>query len=136
MIPNTDIEGAGFLYPLDLIATVLSLGGSIVLFCLCLRMQSTFMLSLKFILAISIADFFYSFANVLSNFQNSSTEGLCTVEAILRQCSFILSIFFSTCTAIASYKSAEPQSKFNRPRFFILSVTVGPIIFFSVSILG
>ena len=136
MIPNSSIEGAWFLYPLDLIVTILSLCGSLTMFYLCLRIRSPLVLSLKFILAISIADFFYSISNVLSNFESPSTRNLCKVEAIVRQCSFILSIFFSTCVAIASYKGSESHTKFNRSSFFCKAIMLGPLLCFSASVFG
>jgi len=94
-------------------------------------------LSLKFILAISIADFVYSLTNIMTTFQVlHTTFTLCGIEAIIRQSSFILSIFFATCTAIASYKASIPQSKFNRKNFFTFSVIVGPIVCFLTSFSG
>jgi len=137
MIPNSPLPGAFFLFVVDLVVTILSLLGSLLMFYLCLRIRKPFTLSLKFILAISIADFIYSVANLISNFEVlEKTFALCRVEANLRQCSFILSIFFSTCTAIASYKASIPQAKFNKRNFFNLSVTLGPLICFVTGISG
>ncbi len=137
MIPNADIPNAQFLYVLDLVVTTFSIFGSLFMLFLCLRMRRSFTLSLKFILAISIADFFYSLANVISNFERRpDTIGLCLFESIIRHCSFLLSIFFSTCTAVASYKASLPKQSFNQNRFFFLNVTIGTLICIGTCIAG
>jgi len=136
MIPDSGVQGASFLYPLDLTMTFLSLAGSVLMLYFCLRMPSPRTLSVKLILTISIADFFYTIGNVLSNFERESTRTLCAVEAIMRQSSFILSIFFSTCTAIASYKASSPTKNFNQTKFFFTTVIIGPIICIFMSTFG
>jgi len=129
MIPYAPIPGSEFLYGLDLVVTTFSIFGSLFMLFLCLRMRRSLTLSLKFILAISIADFFYSLANVISNFEVVPyTTGLCLFEAVIRHCSFLLSIFFSTCTAVASYKASFPNKKFDQGSFFVLNTTIGSLL--------
>jgi len=137
MIPNSPVPEANLLYNIDLVITILSVIGSLVLCFLCLRVPSPTTLSLKFILAISIADFFYSIANVLSIFEEKTTFKLCWTEANIRQVSFILSIFFSACTAIAFYRGStgthKPQAQL---QFFKKCVTICPLICLLGSVSG
>jgi len=133
MLPFAEVTGKEVLWWLDLIATVLSFVGSLWMVVCCLRAPSPKSLSLKLIAAVGIADFLYSIANLLSNFQVSGTSGsdeddLCSLEAILRQVSYTLSIFFSTCIAVASYLSMSPIKRFNRSLFFMSTVVLGIVI--------
>jgi len=137
MFPNSGVEGATFLYTLDLIATVLSFFGSIFMCYLCLRVPSPKTISIKFIFAIAVSDLFYTIANIMSFFEKvNQTILLCVAEANIRQSSFVLSIFFATCTAIVSYKAAVPHSTFNRGRFFKLSVIVAPLVYVLITLAG
>jgi len=121
-----DTISSDFLYILDIIATGLSFFGSIIICFLCLRMPSPLAVSFKFILAISISDFFYSIANIMSFFETPQTRTLCYLEATMRHSSFILSLFFTTCLAIVSYKALKPQ--FNQRKCFIRAVFIGPLL--------
>ena len=135
MIPNSNVEGASLLWILDLIATILSFLGSLLMLYFCYRVPSPRAASLKFILAVSIADLFYSIANILSNFETSDGP-LCYVEGVIRESSFILTIFFSTCTAVASHKVSWQKGSFSRSTFFILCAIVAPILCIFMSILA
>jgi len=64
----------------------------------------------------------------MSNFENVQTVKLCYIEATIRHSSFILSIFFSACVAIVSYKSLLPQRDFNQRRFYLKSILFGPLV--------
>lgn len=137
MFPDADIPSASFLYSLDLFATIISLIGSLFMCYLCMKVPSPKTISVKFIFAIAIADLFYTIANIMSNFEKlGRTILLCVAEANIRQSSFVLSIFFATCTAIVSYKAALPHSTFNRGRFFKLSVIVAPSVYIFITLLG
>jgi len=137
MIPNSPVPEANLLYHIDLVITILSVVGSLVLCFLCLRVPSPTTLSLKFILAISIADFFYSIANVLSIFETNMTFKLCWTEANIRQVSFILSIFFSACTAIAFYRGSTGTQKIqSQLQFFKKCVTICPLVCLLASVSG
>ena len=137
MIPGSSIPEALLLYKIDLGVTALSLCGSLLMCFFCLRLPSPTTLSLKFILAMSIADFFYSIANVLSNFEGINTQKLCWVESNIRQVSFILSIFFSACTAISSYRRPTGIEKsHNQAHFFKKCVIIGPLLCLLASVSG
>jgi len=104
----------------------------------CLKAPSPKSLPLKLIAAIGFADFFYSVSNLLSNFEKLEGPAfeyfedldLCSWEAELRQISYVLSIFFSTCVAIASYFSSCPGRKFNKSLFFYLSMFFGLVAYY------
>lgn len=131
MLRFAEVEDATFLWWIDLIATSFSFIGSLWMIVHCFKAPSPKSLTLKLIAAIGMADFLYSVSNILSNFEtdieNEESQNfmLCEAEAILRQAAYVLSIFFSTCVAIASYFSACPRRKFKRTLFFYVSVLVG-----------
>jgi len=135
MLPFSDLPSANILWTLDLIATILSFFGSLwIIFC-CLKAPSPKSLSLKIIAAIGCADFLYSLANILSNFEKNvlfiddpEDFNLCVMEAILRQVSYVLSIFFSTCAAVASYYSVCPTRRLHKTIFFCIVMVLGLII--------
>jgi len=137
MLRFAEIPGENFLWWLDLLATTLSFFGSLWMIIHCMRAPSPKSLTLKLIAAIGWADFLYSVSNLLSNFEIEDTLevvesfDLCELEAILRQVSYVLSIFFSTCVAIASYFSACPRRKFNKTLFFSVSILIGLVIAFA-----
>jgi len=126
MIPDRNYPNFTLLWSIDFVATLLSIFGSLWMIISCLRMPSPKSLSLKLILAIACSDFMYSLANVFSNFQQETGMGFCKVEAVIRQCAFVLSIYFSTCTAIASYNAAYPRRQLNKATsFFFVAVIFG-----------
>lgn len=115
-----------FLYTINAVGTGLSLFGSFVMMCLFLRVKKRSpSISVKFILAIAVADFFYSIANLMAAFEDDNNGPLCHLEAITRQFAFMLSIFFATCTARLCYKTSIIENSFSKNRFFRRSVTVG-----------
>ncbi len=126
MIPNYDYPNFYLLWYIDLVATLLSLCGSLWMIVSGLKIRPPRSLSLKLILSIAFSDFMYSVANLLSNFENKTGKEWCHAEAVLRQCSFFLSIYFSTCTAIASYYAAFPRRRINKSRsFYFIAVVFG-----------
>jgi len=135
MIPNANIEGASFLYIIDLIATILSFVGSLTMCYLCLRMKAPRTISHKFILAISVADFFYSISNILSNFETKDTTKLCFIEGFIRESAFILTIFFSTCTAVASLRIFWANSDSENKSLSRSALIIGPALCFCMSVL-
>ena len=134
MIRDPNFKGYAILYPFDLVATLLSLLGSIFMCYLYLRAPKPRTTSFKLILATSLADLLYTISNVMSNFENIETSNLCYIEATIRNSSFILSIFFSACVAIVSYKSFLPQRHFNQRNFFLRSIVLGPFVCFFMTI--
>jgi len=131
MIRFADMPGANVLWWLDIVATTLSFFGSLWMIFCCLRAPSPKSLSLKLIAVIGIADFLYSIANLMSNFQTPEQSlepdelDLCAIEALLRQSSYTLSIFFSTCIAVASYYSVNLTKRFNKTLFFLIALLLG-----------
>ena len=126
MIPKPDYPNFYLFWWIDIIATLLSLFGSLWMLMSGLKIRPPRSLSLKLILSIAFSDFMYSIANLMSNFEHKTGHVLCETEAIIRQCSFFLSIYFSTCTAIASYYAAFPRRRINKSRsFFFLAVVFG-----------
>jgi hypothetical protein len=134
MFPFATVPNANFLWWLDLIATILSFcGSSWMIFC-CLKAPSPKSLSLKLIAATGCADLLYSIANFLSNFETDNDYmdpdafDLCSFEAILRQLSYVLSIYFSTCVAVAAYYSIRNPRRFNKILFLFASFITGLVI--------
>jgi len=134
MIRDPNFKGYALLYPLDIVATTLSLFGSLFMCYLYIRAPKPRTVPLKFIMAISLADLLYSISNVMSNFEGIETVRLCHIEATIRNSSFILSIFFSACVAIVSYKSFLPQRHFNKRRFFLRAILLGPLVCIFMSV--
>jgi len=126
MLRFTDVPGADFLWTLDLVATTLSFFGSLWMIFCCLKAPAPKSLSLKLIASIGFADLLYSVANLLSNFEKNQDEvnlddiDLCSYEAVLRQVFYTLSIYFSTCIAVASYYSVCPTKRLNKTLFFVI----------------
>jgi len=114
-----------FLYTINAVGTGLSLFGSFLMMCYCLRVKRSQSISVKFIMAIAVADFFYSMANLMAAFEDDTNGPLCHLEAITRQFAFTLSIFFATCTARLCYKTSIIETAFSKNRFFKRSVTLG-----------
>jgi len=125
MIPHADIPGADILFKIDLGATVLCFFGSLVMTCYCLRIPQPRNISIDLILCIAISDFLYSIANISSMFEQEDTVVLCHIEAFLRESSFFLSIYFSSCTAIVCYKISTDEENFNRHLFFQKALIIG-----------
>jgi len=135
MIHNPNTRGFSILYPLDLVATILSLLGSLVMCWMCLRLPSEKKtVSVKFILALAVSDFLYSIANFMSLLEKETTPALCTIEATIRQSSFLACIFYSACIAFVSYKSSFSRVHFNSNQFFIKMMILGPLICTFISI--
>jgi len=128
MFNDPTFPGYHILYPLDWVATILSLLGSIVMGYISFRVPPPLTTSVKFIRAIAIVDFLYSLANVISAFETKATAHICYIEAIFRHSFFITSVFFACCVAIVSYKSFLPESNFNQKLFFQRAVIFGPLI--------
>lgn len=135
MINDPNFRGHDILYPIDLVATILSICGSICMYCLCIRTPGKLNISTKFIIAVATADFAYTISNVLSNFETRETTRLCYLEASLRHVAFVLSIFFSACLAIVSYQSTLPRNNMRLRSFYIIAITVGPTFILILTIL-
>jgi len=126
--PDVNVE---ILVILDLTTSALSLIGSLVMCCFCLRVPSPKTTSVKFILALAVADFFYSLSNILSNFLINGSQDLtlCWIQGSIRHSSFILSVFFSACIARVSYLSALPDQQSRLSNYFVIAVSIGILSF-------
>ncbi len=128
MIPGSNLPHASLLFNLDLISTILSTVASVWMIYSCFKLPSPKNTSLKLIMAVAIADLFYSIANIMSNFQTPGNDDFCIFEAYIRQAAFLLSMFFSTMIAIASYKISALQINSTRNSFFAYSLMVGVLL--------
>jgi len=106
------------LYWCNLIPTIFSLAGSFWMSYRCLKTPAPRSPALKLILAIGISDFLYSLCNLLSSFNFESEDFLCKVEGFLREFSAMLTIFFSTATAILCYLDTRMNGRFHQAGFF------------------
>ena len=122
MIPDTNVPNASFLWCLDLIATSLSTLGSLYMMISCIRKLSNPNLSIKLILAIAMADLFFSIANILSFFEKPDSNGLCFIEAAIRESSFLFAMFFAALAAVAPHLAKLSHSRFNRNIFLLFSL--------------
>jgi len=65
----------------------------------------------------------------MSAFENQDMTPLCYIEAFIRQCAWVLSIFFATCLAILCYKaSSKFRFGFNQGAFFKKCLVFGFLI--------
>jgi len=95
-------------------------------FCLKRRIMNTF---LKYILGLTLANLFYTVANIMSLFRTGDLDSRCKIEGVIRESSWILSLIFASCIAILCYKSSACDgSSFNHSRFFRASLTVGFLV--------
>jgi len=116
-------------YTLDLIVSSLSLLGGLVMAYFCYKTPAPRSTSVKFMTAIALSDVFLAISNIMSAFESVNNPGFCTTEAIIKQASFLLTIIFSTGTAIVAAKASQP-SDFNPKLFFARTFFFGT--FFSV----
>ena len=114
------------LYYVNYIATTLSLLGSLVLIRSCYR-NPTKSTILKLIFGVALADFVFSIANIMSQFENDQMDVFCQVEATLRIFSFDLGLCMTTSIAIFCYRAIKEGSEFNQTKFLTY------VIIFSVS---
>jgi len=129
MIQNSPVYGAGFLWYADLILSIFSLIGTFYIINFSRKVPSM-SVSLRIIRAIAIADFFFSIANLNSNFQNFSNQGPNIpkrIEAWLRTIVFDFSLIFSVCIAVVSYHSETTQTH-NLFRFFGRAKKIGILL--------
>ncbi len=107
------------------VTTVISILGSLWTCYFCLKVKSSQNYSMKFILAITIADFIYSLSNLMSIFEDTDWVRLCQLESIVRECSLQFTLFFSTCFALLCYKCTKFGSRYDQSSFFKKCIAVG-----------
>lgn len=135
MIWNPDTPNIVLLYTLDLIATTLCFSGSLMMIFFCFKAPSPKPAYLKFIFAIALSDFLYSFANIMSMFEGHSLDIPCYIEAFIREFAFVLSVFFTSCIAILCHKSLKYEDMFDQNVFFRRAAPIGIIATFFLGIL-
>jgi len=129
MVWNPDLPNVKLLYSINCITTGLSLIGCIATCIFYFRARFSSNISLRFVLAITLADLFYSISNLMSAFEGQTMNNLCYIEAFIRQCSWILSVFFATCLSILCCKaSSKNKHNFNQGAFFKKSLVIGFLI--------
>lgn len=116
---------------LGLIIVPLSLLGCLwtCYFCLKKRIMNAF---LKYILGLTIANLFYTIANIMSLFKGQGTQEVdykCITQSIIRESSWLMSSLFACCIAILCFKSSAGEtSSFYRRLFFRASLAIGFLI--------
>jgi len=134
---GNNVQGADLLKTLNGIAASLSFFGSFFMCYFCLRIRPR-TVSLKFILSIAIADVFFSIANLMSEFEYPSSNGVnlfCGIEAFIRAGSYVLSVFFASCIAVLCYKTSALTIKFDQETCFRSALYIGGIIVLILAIL-
>jgi len=111
---------------LDFVVSALSLLGGLVMAYFCFKTPVPRSTSVKFMIAIGLSDAVFSVSNLMSAFETKDSHGLCATEAIIKEISFLLTIIFSTCTAIVAAKASQPSS-FNSKLFFARTLIFGTL---------
>jgi len=119
MVWNSNIPSVSLLKNTNTIATILSVFGSLWASYYSARTLSASNTSIKFIFVITLSDLLFSIANLMSIFEPEIENSvLCHIEAIIRQSSWKISLFFSSALAVFCYKSCSGGYDFNQGRFF------------------
>jgi hypothetical protein len=119
MSPGNDLNTHPSLYISNIVATGLSVLGSIWMTCAYFNAPSPRTTALKLILGIAFADLFYSVANIISAIpKTEDVNTYCQVEGFLREFSAFMSIFLATSTAILCYKESHGRLNMNRSSKF------------------
>ncbi len=134
MVWGPNVKDAALLFDLNIVATTLSIFGSVVMAYFCYQSMGTNSVALKFIFAIAIADFFYAMANVMSAFEDDTNGILCHTEAFIRQIFYQLCIYLTAGTSLLCYRTVAFGKSFNQERFFWSTVYVatGIGLFFNI----
>jgi len=117
------------LYIIDLVACTISAIASLVMVYFCLRIPSeNRAASIKFIFAVALSDFFYSFGNGMAVFQNSP-EIYCNIEGFFRHTALVFSSLFAACTAIVSYGTSL-SPKMTKAKTYLFYLLIFGFVFF------
>ena len=112
------------LYYVNYIAAILSLLGSFVLIRSCYKDPNK-NTTLKLIFGIALADFMYSIANIMSQFEDDKNGAFCQTEATLRTFSLDLGLSMTTSIAIFCYRAIKEGSAFNQTKFLRYVIIFG-----------
>jgi len=127
---STDDSSHSLFYWCNLIPSIISTIASFWMSYRCLKTPAPRSTALKLILAIGISDLLYSICNLMSSLNFESQDVLCKIEGFLREFSAMLTIFFSTATAILCYLDTTIGASFQQRGFFRKSF----LISFSISL--
>ena len=119
---------------LNIIATTLSLIGSLWMILVCIGGRAKFTIALAFILAIGFSDFFYSISNIMAAFGTQQEDTLCRTEGVIRETFLFLSLYFATCTAILCYRDTKYGPSFHPRIFFAKTMAIGIALALCISI--
>ena len=114
------------LFILNLISTSLSLIGSGWMCYSCIRLKQK-TVAHKLISAIAVSDFFYTLSNVISMFGEQSNDAICCIEASMRHFSAVMTIFFSSSTAVLCYRVVTSPKDYDQKRFLKEAIIAGTI---------
>ena len=114
---NETLERDNFILQiLNLVATILSLIGSLVMTYYCFKNRDL-SISIKLILALAVSDFLFSAGNFMAVFSPTPDSATCQVEGFFREFFPKLSVCIATSIAILHYKIIEANPNFNKNRF-------------------
>ena len=131
-----DIPDRSILYIINMVATVLSLAGSLWMTYFCLKVTGSQTLSAKLVLGIAVSDLFYTITNIMSLFQSQDKAivgDFCRAEGVFRYYSLKFTLFFAALIAIVCY-SASSRGNVNSKTFVRKSVLGGCLLFGSLSL--
>jgi len=135
MIPNK--YGYSTWVTVDIVATTLSIAGSLIMGYFCLMfLRHTRSVQVRIIFSIAMSDFIFSISNALSNFEKGETVGLlCQSEAIIRQGGYFMTIYFTVIAGIFASRVSKLQTEESKLRFFHKSIAYGLLLCF-ITLLG
>ena len=125
-----NLESTSAWYIIDLVVTNLSIVGSLLMsyFCLTLLRYSP-SVHVKIVLFIAIADFLFSVANILSNFEKNDEIGLlCKSEALIRQTGFFMTIYFAAVGGVFASNISKLPTDECKDKFFKKAIGYGFLI--------
>ena len=121
-----------FMHSLNLLASTLSLVGTALVAYICFQKRAL-NVSINFIMVLSISDFFYSIANIISAFRPSQGSIGCAVEGFFREFFIKFSVCIATSIAIFHYKTIAADANFQKMRFLIISLIIGAMISLTIA---
>ena len=124
---STNADQDAFMQTLNLVASVPSLIGALVMFYLCLKNISS-NTSIKLIFALAIADIIYSTSNIMTVFRYPADGILCKLEASSRYFSSGLILWLATSISVLHYKIITQLQTFRKTRFIVVSLTLGVLL--------
>ena len=132
MVFSQEDPNSSLFLTLNLIVTILSLIGSAWMAFYCSRMQRK-SVSTRLILALAVADFFYSISNLLSTFEGDDVNLMCEIEAFLRTTFYSLSTFMTCSIVIYCIIFLDKNSTINVEDYFKRALAVSVVMSFALA---